>query len=115
MVKCTYADDKIETLEDQSMLLVDKKILSVVEYSDAKVLVHIHPYDLLVALNWQVVHRVSVSGSFQLDHCMIMPEFSFEDDFTFFISFGDKSYDLVNAKTGVVEPLIYGSANNILG
>ena len=91
------------------MLIVDKKVVSIVEFAEDKIMVHISLKDLLVVINWEVVHRVTVSILFQLEHCLILPEFNYEDNFAFFLSFGTDRYDLVNVNTGSVEPLISGS------
>ena len=43
------------------MLIVDKKVMSIVEFAEDKIMVHISLKDLLVVINWEVVHRVTVS------------------------------------------------------
>ena len=60
-MRCNYVDEKIVTLESQSMLIVDKKVMSLVEFAEDKIMVHISLKDLLVVINWEVVHRVTVS------------------------------------------------------
>lgn len=62
-----------------------------------------------------MAHRVSIPCRFTVEKCMLLPGFSFEDAFPFFMSYGDDTFDLINAKSGRVESLISGSACNVRG
>ena len=99
----------------QSILIIDWKVQSVCEYAQSQLLVHLQWTDILVIQNWKMTHRITVPDQFTIERCLLLPGFNFEDGFPFFVSYGKDMFDLINVKTGRVESVIQGSAQNLRG
>ena len=99
----------------QSILIIDWKVESICEFAQNQLLVHLQWTDILVIINWKMIHRITISSHFTLERSMLLPGFNFEDGFPFLVSYGKEMFELINVKTGRVESLIQGSAINLRG
>ena len=76
-------------------------------------------------IDWEIVTRVSVAGGFTLEQGLLFPNFDY-NSFPFLLDYGtspcklldydttgkkkNKSFDLINLKSGTRTPFILGSA-----
>ena len=80
--------------------------------------------DLLVMSNWQITSKVAMTSGFNLEKSSLLPDFDFEL-FPFIVDYGttgndghslikSHSFNLVNIRSGRVDTLINGSAQNFM-
>ena len=85
----------------------DTRIDAVIEFSINSFLVHVRPTNLLVVNNWQVSYSISESDSENIHKYWLIPLPRFDvDKFPFIVCSGYSSYNIVNIKTGKIDPLV---------
>ena len=96
---------------NQSLVITQEQIKSILEYAKNKFLVHTATTDLLVIENFCVVHKIkeSVPGNTSKHSLLPMP-LSGAKTSQFVISSGIESVNLINVKRGTIQILVNASS-----
>ena len=97
-----------------SILMKNEYVQSCTEFAPNNIIVFADLSQCLMVLkDWKVVHELSQMDPGNTEKFWQAPVPGFDvDDFPFVLCSGKVSYNLVNIKTGIMQPLIKGSAFN---
>ena len=88
-------------------------VYAVLEYALNRLLAFIQPTDLLVIDSWQVVYRIEDPSKTNIQKCWLAPLPDFDhESFPFVITSGAESYNIVNVKEGLMNPIVYSPGSH---
>ena len=100
-------DFKVEDIEDASILLNDENVAQVLEYSKGNMIAHLSTREILIINDWKVMKKLTEpnDGNTSKFWMARLPGFS-ETDFPFIVCSGWETFNLINVKDYLMEPLI---------
>ena len=98
------------------MLIKNESVNAICAFPPDGMILSVNPLDLIVTRDWKVTHYISDpdSGNDMKRWQAILPFFDF-NECPFVVSSGEASYNLINVKSGKMQVLASGSADNWSG
>ena len=100
----------------EQILIRHLEIAQAYEYARNKLIISIHPANLLLVDNWFVTNEIADANELNTEKYWVLPLPNFNpDSFPFLVCSGRESFNLVNVKTAKMEVMIKASGKCLYG